>query len=217
MIYKNGIIKQKNFYENENQGTYTITGTLTNNNGIFYGFSANNYITTNCSIGSNTNSLEIYGSYETVSDITTEQYIFCTLTRNLAVKVVNSKFTFQVSSNNGSSWNNLIVGTAVISANTKYYYKIISDNTNIRLYILINGTWVLQATIAISGTFTTTTLGFGNHLPTKVCPTLGYIDLTDYTVKSNGNIIWNGVDAYLQNDKAKIGKNFIASKSFYEI
>lgn len=216
MISKNGVISTKEFLENKSGSTYTITGSLTDNNGEFSGFSAANYITTNASVSANSSKLEVYGSYTTKSDVSTEQYVCCTLTRNLAVTVINGKFRLQVSSNNGSGWNNLIVGTSSVSANTKYYFKIISDNTNIRLYVLINNVWVLQATVAISGTFTTTTFGFGNHLPTKVAPTLGYINIKDYIIKINGITTWTGVDAYLTNDKAKINKNYIGSLDFYE-
>ena len=217
MIKKNGAISSANFYENGTESTYSITGSLTDNNGVFSGFSASNYITTNCSLGANSDKFELYGSYLTPSNVSQEQYVICTLTRNLAVAVVSNKFRLQVSSNNGGSWNYLVNGTTTISADTKYFYKVVSDNSNVRLYLSLNNGWILQSIAAISGTFTTTTLGFGNHLPTKVAPTLGYTDIKDYSVKVSGKEVWSGLDAYYLNSNPKINKNYIAGHVLQEI
>ena len=87
---KNSTISTSQFLEISSGSTYTQVGTLTNNNGIFSGFSSANYITTNGSISANSNNFVVFGYYRTGSDITTEQYIGCTLTRNLAIYIINS-------------------------------------------------------------------------------------------------------------------------------
>lgn len=216
MIQKNGIIKTKEYLENNlSSSTYTITGTLTNNNGVFSGFSAANYITTNGSISGNTSNFVVFGHYKTGTDITTEQYVGCTLTRNLAVKIQSSKFVLQLCSNNGGGWGTIINSTNTVTANTDYFYKITTDGSKLYLYIN-NALWV-TLTIPSGGTYTDTTWGFGNHLPTKVCPALGSIDLKKCGIKINNVITWSGADVYVVNDYAKIGKNYVTSNNFYEV
>ena len=216
-IQKNGVIKNCSFLENSlTSSTYTITGTLTNDNGVFSDFSAANYITTNASIGPFSDKFEIHGSCVTGSDVTTEQYVFCTSVRGISIKVVSSRFYLSEAPNgNNGGWTNAIGSAAgTVIANTKYYFDVISDNT--KWYFYSNG--ILLATLTVvTGSATTSTFGFGNHLPTKVSPFTGQIDLKDWTVEIAGETVWSGVDAYLQNSKAKIGKNFASSNIFYEI
>lgn len=215
MIYKNGTIKHKNFIETTLASTYTITGSLTNNNGVLTGFSAANYITTNGSISANSTSFVVSGHYKTGSDIATEQYIGCTVTRNLAIKIQNSKFVLQLCSSNGSGWGTIVTSTNTVTTNTDYIYTIISDNK--KLYLYINGGLWVTLTIPDSGTYTDTTWGFGNHLPTKVCPALGSIDLKQCAIRINNILTWCGADAYLVNTNAKINKNYISGTEFYEV
>ena len=213
-VTKTATAVAENMYELGSGSTYTKVGSLTDNRGVFSGFSASNYITTNCSMGANSNNLVVAGSYIT-SNITSEQYIICTLSRNFAIKVQNSKFIIQISSNNGSNWNVVQNGSKTITANTKYYFKAISDNSKIYLYI----DNVLDATLTIptDGTFASTTMGFGNHIPTKAVPALGFIDIKDFEVNISGKTVWNGLDAYMLNNKAKIGKYFIGASEFCEV
>ena len=215
-IQKNGIIKTKEFLENTLSGsTYTINGTLTNNGSIFSGFSAANYITTNGSISANTSGFIVFGHYKTGSDITTEQYVGCTLSRNLSTSIINSKFRLLVCSNNGGGWGTIINSTNNVTVNTDYFYKIVTDGT--KLYLYINGELWITLTLPASGTYTDTTWGFGNHLPTKVCPSLGSVNLKDCGIIINGVTTWSGDDAYMVNTNAKINKNYVTSNGFYEV
>lgn len=214
MITKNGVINSATFYENGTNSTYSITGTLTDNDGVFSGFSTANYLMTNCSISCTSDKLEFYGTYTTTSDITTEQYIFATSTRNLALTVINSKFRLQTYANN--NWT-LVVGTTALSANTKYYFKIISDNTTIKLYVLVNGLWVQNASITLPATQTTSLIGLG-VLPPNTSPyAKGTINIKDFSVRVSGKEVWSGLDAYYPNSNPKINKNYIAGHVFQEI
>lgn len=219
MIYKNGTIQNKDFRENESGSTYTVVGTLTNNDGVFSGFAASNYLKANCSVASNVSGLEIYGEY-CPSNITAEQYVFCTSTRNLSFKVMSSKFVLQTSANNGSSWNVVGTGTTTLVVNTNYPFKVITDSTTVKAYIMINGSWVLQATNTLpsGGTYTSNPdLCFGLHVPSNAVPNAYPIDIKHFIVKKNGAVLWSGIDALLINSNAKIHKNYIASREFYEV
>ena len=214
MIYKNGTIKNSTILENAlTASTYTINGELVDNNGIFSGFSAANYITTNGNISADTENFIVFGHYKTSTNLTTEQYIGCTLTRNLAVKIQNSKFVLQTSTN-GAGWNTIVTSTKTVSENTDYFYKIISDNT--KLYLYINEELWVTLTL-VSGTYTTTTWGFGNHLPTKVSPSLGTINIKECGIIINNVATWSGTDAYTVDSNAKISENYISGKGFYEV
>lgn len=215
MIQKNGTIKNSTILENAvTASTYTIHGDLISKDGIFSEFSTANYITTNGNISADTENFVVFGHYKTGTNITTEQYIGCTLTRNLAIKIQNSKFILQVCSNNGSGWNTIVTSTKTVSENTDYFYKIISYNT--KLYLYINEELWVTLTL-VSGTYTTTTWGFGNHLPTKVSPSLGTINIKECGIIINNVATWLGTDAYTGDSNAKISENYISGKGFYEV
>ena len=216
-ILKNGTVTAQNVYELGSGSTYTKVGTLTDNRGVFSGFSGTSYIDTNCTISAFSDKLEIYGSYTTGTDLTNEKYIICLNPRNLGLQTISSKFRMVVFNNN-SNWV-MASSSTTITANTFYQYKIISDNTTIRFYLLTNSGWVNEISITLPTASTAGPLSFGVFSPNnpKTSVTDGSIDIKDYEIKVSGKTIWNGLDAYLLNNNAKVGKYFIGGSGFYEV
>jgi hypothetical protein len=216
MIAKTGIIQTNNFYENSGSSTYTVVGSLTNNKGIFSGFTSSNYINTNCTISAFADKLEIYGSYTTGTDVASEQHIIATDPRNLAFETYSSKLRLCIYSNN-SSWGVLASGTTTLTANTKYIYKIISNNTAIKVYLLLNGNWVTEISATLPTASTEGPLTFGVLPGNKNYPIKGSVDIKDYEIKVSGKTIWSGINAYLGSITAKMGSDFVSAIHLEEI
>ena len=214
MITKTGLVTTPDFIESNGTSTLTVTGSLTNNNGVYSGFSSANYINTNCNISCTSNKLIIHGSYTTSSDITSEQYVFATTTRCLAVTVLNSKFRLQTYANN--NWS-LSVGTTTLSTNIKHYFKIVSDNTTIKLYVLVNSQWVQNCSITLPAAQSEYPISLGVLVPNTNYYARGSIDVKDWSVLVNNVEIWNGYETLLGSNTAKIGKNFVSGRTINEI
>ena len=218
MIYKNGIIKQKIFYENENQGTYTVIGDVIITNGIASNFSNSSYIDTNYSQTNVVTDLDIYLEImtpDTFSDTDNRYILLGQAGNNLKspqIEVHPTRFGYGLSTDT-SSWTGNWNINYDVQVKTKYAIRLKLKDNLAKFYVndaLLN----------------TTTISNGIHwsVPIRIGADTsgayswnGSVDLTTICFKVDGNIVLSGVDAYLQNDKAKIGKNFIASKSFYEI
>ena len=217
-IRKNGVIQAPTFYENSSGSTYTVVGSLTNDNGVLSGFSASNYIIL-------PNPPTPVTSYE----ICMKFYMVNFNDGRVLGNSTHNVHTPQLEAPNGSEtkmwfghpsssygWQG-INPNFVVTQNTWYWFKAIWDGTKVLTSMSTDG-----YSYSNTGSIDTTTCGWNEGLE------LGYdsdtgafnggkIDFKESYIKINGNITFSGLDAYLQNDRAKIGKNFIASKSFYEI
>jgi hypothetical protein len=213
-VTKNYGAKTQEFIENSGKSILTVTGALTNNNGVYSGFSSSNYITTNGSISADTSNFIVYGHYRTGSDINTEQYVGCTSARNLSTSIMSSKFRLLVCSNNGGGWGTTVLSNNTVTTNTDYYYKIVSRDS--KLYLYVNGEVWITLALPASGTYASATWGFGNHLPTKVCPSLGSVNLKQCGIVIDGVTTWCGADAVLGSVKAKIGADYISANQMEE-
>lgn len=216
-ITKNATTVAENIYELGSGSTYTKVGSLTNNQGVFSNFSVNNYITTNCTFSAWSDKLEIYGSFKTGLDLTSSQLVVSLNPRNLNYEIAGSKIRLSIFNNN----NNWVVysGTTILDTNTKYNFKIISDNIVVKAYLLINGDWFLDSYVTLPTESNSGSMSLGIFLPNNphTSPLKGYLDIKDYEVKISGKTVWNGLDAYLLNNKAKIGKFYIGASDFFEV
>ena len=112
----------------------TIKGTLTENNGVFSGFSASDYLETQKNIAYNNDSWEYLFKFTTGNDVTTQQCIcenyyqdntvgYCGLTLYLQ----NGAMYYRLGTGN----NQVIVTSYVgaFSANTTYYFSVTLDKS----------------------------------------------------------------------------------------
>lgn len=190
-----------------NDGIY-INGTLTNNDGVFSGFSSSDYIEINNAAYIDKNHAQdfiftLYNlNFTTSSDVTTSQVLISSQTL-LEVKIESGKLYFY----NWQSSSYVQVGT--VTANTNYIFSldfrygeslispIPTITTNIT-YFLINSTDPSQPLV---GTSSDNVIDTSNNYPVKIGvslntdkPFLGEIDIKNSYIKMNNgnNIIWNG-------------------------
>ena len=218
MIYKTGIVKGKEFRENRDGSTYTITGTLTNEDGVVSGFSASNYIT-----------LPLLANPVTSYEICMKFYMVNFNDGRVFGNSQTNVHTPQLEAPSGSEtkmWFGHPSGSYgwqgtnpnfTVSKNTWYWFKAIYDGAKVSIYMSAHGGDWVQC-----GTITTNTCGWNQALELGYDSDTGafagnFIDLKECYIKINGEIAWSGMDAYLQNGRAKIGKNFVTSNNFYEI
>jgi hypothetical protein len=216
-IGKNGVVQAPIFYENSSGSAYTVVGSLTNNNGVLSGFSASNYIQTSTIDLSTANNWDIIYKLK-YSQLNGYQVPFSS-DYSVMLGFNNNKVYYGLGQ--GSSWNIVSLHTYnnyTFEDNIDYFFKISFTGTSYSLsYSLDGNTYILAITDNSTNKVASVSsyrFGDGRVLGT---PFKGSLDLPSIFFRVENKVVWSGLDAYLQNDRAKIGKNFIASKSFYEI
>ena len=167
----------------------TIKGTLTENDGVFSGFSVGSCLLTQQEIGNK--------PFELVAKInlTTMVYLSPIFVGSgnpaLTVHIESSKLKMQIG--NGTSWvSSILTGVTTISANTDYYVKLVFDGIKFIGYLSSDGTnWNKEVewvnTISVLPTYY---LKIGNDRSSSTYYLSGSIDLNRSYIK-NGSTKYN--------------------------
>lgn len=168
---------------------FTVVGSpMISDDGIASGFSTSNYLKINQSIDF-TKPFEIYGSFITGSNISTEQFIFSTtIDTNLA-------FGMQVYTNGylyiyfPKSDNTRFIKTIKLAVNSKYNYKLYYTGTELKLDVN-NTTYTIASSNFSPKIATFINLGVARY-PNQ--PYLGYIDLKQFSITVDGKEVFSGL------------------------
>lgn len=186
----------------------TVVGTLTENNGVFSGFGASNYLNTQCN-------LDLYSLYTSERNcsiefkikITTassfaeyERILGCIANLGAGINILLNNGKLQTwMTNNGTSWN-ISAGTTAstaLSVSTTYFIKFTSEyySDNYFNYSVAysedDSYYINAVNISLGTAFKTVypyTLGCG---PLDN-PFLGSIDLNGSYIKKNNIYLWKG-------------------------
>lgn len=190
-IYKDFYNYMMTGYENG----IRISGTLTNNNGVYSGFgTTDNFIYIP---GVRVPDAEYVFKFTTSSDLTTAQTIYHS----------EHWLTLDLGSNGSgviSAWNwqtSAFVDLSTISANTTYWIKVVCNSTTRTFSLSTNGTSYTQIASYSDNTVLSTIsdsyqfrLGVVSHRDTNLNPFLGSIDIKGCYIKKNNEYIWNGAE-----------------------
>ena len=127
----------------------TIKGTLTENDGVFSGFSASNYLKTQQVFSPQDKSWEMVFRF-TIDSVSGNQGIVSLAGNNAFSIFRNSADILVFVSSNGTSWN--VVSSTIFSAtaNTTYTVKIKFTGNEYIIYSLENNEWVVKKTVSSS-------------------------------------------------------------------
>ena len=170
---------------------FTVVGTLTDNDGVFSGFTSNSYIKMKNEIPSGNK--EIVFKMNIGNDVSTLQNIFSSFDTNK-----NSNIYIQ--SGKLSYWTTSGYGSYSVSSNTGYWMHIIVSNNTTNLYILTDNNYTHESLPTTGWTTITSISGdaFGNNLMCFGCdgggsyPFLGSIELNESYIKVNDELWWKG-------------------------
>ena len=215
-VTKNYGAKTQEFIENSGNSTLTVTGTLTNNNGVYSGFSASNYIQTSTIDLSTANTWDIIIKLK-YSQYSSYQVPFAS---NYSVMLGFNSNNIYYGIGQGSSWN--IVNISSYSGYTfeegkEYYIKISFTGTAYTLgYYLYDGTY--NTVVTNNSTSKVSSVSFYRFGDGRVLgtPFKGSLDLGHTYFFADGKLIWSGADAYLGSTKAKIGADYISANQMEE-
>lgn len=163
-----------------------IVGTLTiASNGDVSGFSLNDYLKLPADIDFSTSTFEIDCAF-TATNISSAIIALGRRTiygiqiwKNLNDDKIQAEINTQT-----------LTGTTSLLANTKYFVKLTSDGVNYTLSLSTDGTnYVQEATAAISDTPKLDNYRLGRSSPDTM------LHMSNYRIKQNGIVVWNGLDA----------------------
>lgn len=177
-----------------------VVGTLTEDNGVYSGFSTANYLQTSTSpINTNGGEWECMVKFTTGSDITTAQRIVHALPSassryGLGVYIKSGK-SCSIVSFNGSSWGIEGTGSHSLQTNTTYWIRFSYKNQKYLTEISTDGV-TFEEDYSVSNTNTLKSplpiLRFGVSYSTKFeFPFLGSIDLKRCYIKAGDKFLWN--------------------------
>ena len=218
-IRKTTVIDTSSFYEEDGSTSYTIVGTPTIDEGVFKNLNYQNYI-----------NLPFFDfknkafSYSAIVNFTTED-LSNARTTIFGQDGVDYKLPSLVSENgkphlyystNGTAWAvNTTINTFSFEANKDYCCEFVVDLSTIKLKI--------NSAEIYSNTYAGITYDIGSNKLRLGGTLSGYTNwnlkgsIKNMVVKISDKIVWTSIGAYLQNSRAKIGKNFVASNTFYEV
>lgn len=177
-----------------------VVGTLTEDNGVYSGFSTANYLQTGTSpIATDGGEWECMVKFTTGSDVSTNQKIFHALPSEkdrygLVIIIISGKINYTVCST-GSKWLFDTPGSHTLSANTTYWVRFSYKNQKYLGEISTDGA-TFEEDYSVSNTSTLKTplnyLRFGIYYSSKFeAPMLGSIDLKGCYFKAGDKILWN--------------------------
>lgn len=170
-----------------------IVGTLTINGAIVSGFSMSNYLSIPASFhlsGADISSFEICCSFTTQDPIGTSYYRW--LRGRVSLMIDPTYHQLRVEITDGTNTQTLF-GTTNLAGNTKYYEKLEYDGTNYKLWLSTDGSTYNLEKSAAATVFAT---DYSNYSICKDNPgVVASIDMSDWFVKTNGIIIWSGMDS----------------------
>jgi len=160
----------------------TIKGSLTENDDVFSGFSASNYLQLQQSL-SNINNFEIQVKIRTAEGTTFYRCIFGSLeTRELTLAQGSSSKLLLQLGNNGSSYAVELTGTTNLQPLTDYYIRVIYNNGTFSLLLSSDGiNWNNEGSVTY--TISTVTFIFGNGWNLGTYYWRGSIDLPNSYIK----------------------------------
>lgn len=175
-------------------------GTLTNNNGVYSGFSITDYPSMDLPFKPDSNTWEINFKITTGSNITSANAIFDggNSTISVAARIYSSKFQLFLSSN-GTSWNlaDGSTGSYTLLQNTAYYIKISFSGSTYTLSYSTDGIsytadiTINNSTVIYNNTKLVIGVAYGiGSVPADAFS--GSIDLNESYIKINGSLWWKG-------------------------
>ena len=182
----------------------SVAGELTNNNGVFSGFSTANYISLLNTFNPGSNPWEMVFKIITGSDVNTNQEVYgCAKEiEGGHFNITSGKIVFYATSN-GTSWDiaNAATGTTILNPNTIYYIKAVFTGSQYVVYLsdtgVFGGEESTEITITSSLIVTPDSLVLGlDNLVNPSNPFLGSIDLNESYININGEQWWkwNGLN-----------------------
>ena len=189
----------------------TITGALTDNNGVLSGFAYSVYASLpNAWISENYDTWEMVFDVTTGDDVTTQQFVYSNFYNSSGVYsgvncyLMSTNFRLALR----FSGNDFQVGTYTILPNTRYLIRIrytgsaytleYSTDNGASWEIDINYSSTTKVTTRSEGYFTVGNLYLQSHNDYKN-PWLGTIDLKNSYINVNGSRWWTGADTITQN------------------
>lgn len=180
------------------ENNVTVTGSVTNSNGVISGFSSGNYATIS-GTPTNVNSFEMVFKATTGSDFSiSNTLIGQSSNTNFATPQITlggtSNEIWLGLSSDGTSWKT-ISKSNVIKTNTTYYIKITWSNGVAKLYLATKATFTdsnLVGSLAIDKITWTIPLALGCDQGGNMCFS-GSIDLKECYININGSRWWDGV------------------------
>jgi hypothetical protein len=177
-----------------------VVGTLTEDNGVYSGFSTANYLQTSTSpINTNRGEWEYMVKFTTGSDVSTSQRIVhalpaATTRYGTGLYISGGKMDYLISFN-GSSWGIDVDGTHTLSPNTTYWVRFSYKNQKYLGEISTDGvTFEEDYVVSNANTLypSLPVLRFGVSYATKYeAPFLGSIDLKECYFKAGDRILWD--------------------------
>lgn len=182
---------------------YDVIGTPTINTqtGVASNFSevVPSILKTNKVIKNNPASFERQICFTTSNDVTTTQFLTSDDGyQGIVFGIEEGKFIWYASSD-GGNWNVLggVTGITNLSANTKYWVRLIFDGSTYKCYLSTTGAFLGEETTEISVNSTTKVYGGsytyigGQVLSGYYFAFKGSIDLSDTYIKIEGNNFWS--------------------------
>lgn len=177
-----------------------VVGTLTEDNGVYGGFSTANYLQTDTSpIETKDGEWECMVKFTTGSDVSTNQKIFhaspsATDRYGLVIILISGKVNYTVCSS-GSKWLFDAAGSHTVSANTTYWVRFSYKKQKYLGEISTDGV-TFEEDYAVSNASTLKpslpVIRFGVYYSTKFeAPWLGSIDLKECYFKTGDRILWD--------------------------
>lgn len=173
----------------------SVVGTLTDNDGIYSGFSTSNYFLTDNNFNPQSSNWEIIIKFKTSNDISTQQAIIGGggAYSKIILEVYNGHFRLRISSNN-SSFNVFDdFGTYNVQTNTDYIIRCRYNNTTgyTMEYKTLDGSYQLDSSTsnitAIYDSSTPLSLGANKYNSSSVnVPFSGNIDMSQTSITIDG-------------------------------
>lgn len=181
---------------------YTPVGALVNTNGVLSGFTSSKYATIVPPFTPSTNTWEIVFKFTTGTNISSEQYIFCSMRgssgsyHGIMFELKSSKLSMQ-GSTKGSSWNINTGSTTTLTTNTTYWLKGVFDGSTYKLYLSTDGTNFTQEGSTVTNSnpiyLTTVVSRIGVYGNSAGYPFNGTVDLKESYINIGGGKWWEGV------------------------
>ena len=181
---------------------YIIYGspTINTQTGIAEDFSTSNYLQISKEFPALPSIFDLEFCFTTANDVTTTQFIFCNYGFSGLVFGLDSGKLLCYASSDNTTWDILDgqTGTTNLSANTKYWVKLVFDGSNYKCYLsttgVFNGEETTEFSVTNTGKITANTKSYigcqviqhGNFLPF-----LGSIDLSNCYIKVNNINVWS--------------------------
>lgn len=176
-------------------------GSLTNNSGVYSGFSSSNRLILNPTLNVGANTWEIRIKCTTGADVATTNQVLIngwydsgdTKFSCLTLFTGASNFRLNLSSNASSTDIGSVAGTYTVLPNTTYWLKLVFNGSSYVLsYSLDGDTYTADITISSSASmYSLLHIGIGAQY-NAILPFFGSIDFNETSITIDGNLWWQG-------------------------